>query len=180
MINVSTKINSIDKLQRYIYCVNVLNGKETDNDFMDFLKQKFMRTLNDVIDVNLKDGTTNDEYIEEYKKNNIIEDTSDGFVLYNHTMADISEMSPHTQAKYPNGFSIALAFEYGVGIVGENNAKMGAWEYNVNKHNFAWRYKKDGQIYSTYGYEGMEIYRKTVTLINGSMKSWLFEYLERM
>lgn len=104
MINVSTKINSIDKLQRYIYCINVLNGKEIDNDLMDFLKIKFMRTLNDVIDINLKDGTTNDEYIEEYKKNNIIEDTSDGFVLYNHTMADISELSPHTQANTQMGF----------------------------------------------------------------------------
>lgn len=180
MIKIDTKINSLEKIQKYMYFINVLNGKENNEDFMNFLKEKFMRTLNDVIDVNLKNGTTNDEFIEEYKKNNKIEDTSNGFVLYNHTMADISELSPKTQANYPNGFSIALAFEYGVGIVGENNAKQGAWEYNVNKHNFAWKYKKDGQIYSTYGYEGMEIYRKTATLINGSMKSWIFEYLERV
>ena len=36
---------------------------------------------------------------------------------------------------YPNGFSIALAFEYGVGIVGQTNPVPNAWEYNLKDYN---------------------------------------------
>lgn len=174
------KITNLDQLDKYIHFLSVINGTSKDERFMKFMKERFMETLNSVIDEELKGGTTNDEYISAYKQNNKIEDTDDGFVLYNDTMGDISELSKKTQAKYPNGFSIALAFEYGVGIVGENTAKIGAWEYNVNKRNFAWTYKKNGKSYSTYGYEGMEIYRKTAIKINNNLGYWLDKYVKEV
>ena len=84
---------------------------------------------------------------------------------------------------YEKGFSIALAFEYGVGIVGEDNYDsefFQAWEYNVNKHNFAWNYVKDGVRYSTYGYMGFEVYRFTAEEIINQLPNWVAEYFNTM
>lgn len=178
MINAKADISGLDKLQKQLNFVESI--KSNDNRSLnEYLGNKSLEVLNKVISMRLNSGTTNDEYIEEYKKNNILSISDDGFTLYNHTMADLSELKPETRAKYPQGFSIAMAFEYGVGIVGENAPVEGAWEYNINNYNFAWKYKKDGVVYSTYGYQGMEIYRYAKEEIIKQLPKWVKEYYER-
>ena len=179
MIKTNIKVNSVEKLTKHIELVKSLTKLRGDDTFLDFLIEKFMKCLNETIDERLTGGTTNNDSIEEYKRNNKSDKVDGGFIIYNHTMGDISEMSPETQARYPNGFSIAFAFEYGVGIVGASNAKQGAWEYNVNGHEKHWVYKKKGEFKTTSGYEGFEIYRYTTEKIRDNLYDWTQEYISK-
>ena len=177
MINAKVDIDSLNKLQKQMNFVHSINSNMLKLN--EYLGNKSLEVLNKVINMRLNIGTTNDEYIDEYKKNNILNVNNNGFEIYNHTMADLSELKPETRAKYPQGFSIAMAFEYGVGIVGENAPVAGAWDYNINNYNFAWKYKKDGIVYSTYGYQGMEIFRYAKEEIIKQLPIWIKEYYER-
>ena len=86
---------------------------------------------------------------------------------------------------YPNGeFSIALAFEYGVGIIGMNTdfdpEKYTPWDYNIQDYNFGWILPKDvfdrpNLLYG--GYQGFEIYRYTAEQIMLNLKGWVETYL---
>jgi len=174
-------IDSINTLDNYILKVQRYAKMKTDKVFQRFIQNKVLEAVKRVTDERLIGGTTDDEYIEEYKSRHKIEETSDGFVLYNDTVLPTSMLpiSEQTANNYPNGFSIALAFEYGIGIVGENNPKPNAWEYNVNKWNFAWYYSKNGELFATYGYEGFEIYRFTAEEVKKQLSSWVNEYFER-
>ena len=164
----------------YSFVVKILKI-DKDEKFQKFMQEKALETVRRVSDELLIGGTTDDEYIEEYKSRHKIQETSDGFVLYNDTVIPPS-MLPISEANaqnYPNGFSIALAFEYGIGIVGENSPKPNAWEYNVNNWNFAWHYKKYEELYSTYGYEGFQIYYTTANEIKKNLTTWLDEYMRK-
>ena len=177
----SVKVDSLEKLKNYIEYVQKFSTMKTDTEFQKYIQNKFLETVNKITDQRLIGGTTDDEYIEEYKYRHKIKETSDGFILYNDTVLPVEMLpvSEKTANNYPNGFSIALAFEYGVGIVGQNDAKVGAWDYNVNNWNFAWHYKKDGQTYSTYGYHGFEIYRYTKEEIENNLQKWIVEYKKK-
>lgn len=179
MLKVDIQIDSIEKLQKHIELLQSLAKLRGDSKLLDFLIPKFMKCLNETIDERLKPNTTNNESIDDYKNNNKAQKVNGGFIIYNHTMADISEMSEETRAKYPNGFSIAFAFEYGVGIVGGNNPKQGAWEYNVNGHEKNWVYRKNDKFRTTSGYEGFEIYRFTVEKIRKNLNDWIQEYINK-
>lgn len=179
MIKTNIKVDSVEKLTKHIELVKSLTKLRGDSSFLDFLIEKCMKCLNETIDERLTGGTTNNDSIDEYKKNNVSQKVDGGFIIYNHTMGDISEMTPETQAKYPNGFSIAFAFEYGVGIVGANNPKQGAWEYNINEYEKHWVYRKNGKYRATSGYEGFEIYRFTTEKIRNNLYDWVQEYIKK-
>ena len=177
-LNAKIDVNGLDKLKEHIEYVKKFATMQTDRDFQKYIQKKVLETVRQVTDERLVGGTTDDEYIEEYKIRHKIRETDDGFILYNDTTIPTSMLpvSEKTAQNYPNGFCIALAFEYGIGIVGQNDAKVGAWDYNVNNWNFAWCYKKDGISYSTYGYSGFEIYRYTAERVINSLKTWVKEY----
>jgi len=186
MINTKFRIDNFNLIQKQLDNVRKIFNS---NAFINFLKPKFLETLNETINERLvststgeQAGVTNSEYFDEYKANNKFLDIKDGFILYNDTVIPQSNLTIQDKRKlanYPNGFSIALAFEFGVGIVGQNAPVEGAWQYNVNNYNFYWTFKKNGQVYSTYGYQGMEIYRFTVVKINNNMKKWINEYFSK-
>jgi hypothetical protein len=178
MLKIDINIDGLKKLDQHIEFVNKMLNMKTDKDFQKYIQNKCMETLKKVMNERLTGGSTDDEFIEEYKNNNFIEETSDGFIIYNHTVIPQSMLpvSKKTAENYPNGFSLSLAFEYGVGIVGENAPVEGAWEYNVNNRNWAWRYQKYGETFSTYGYEGFEIYRFTAIEIQKNLKYWVNSY----
>lgn len=175
MLKVSHNITGLINLQKEINRVNKI--LETQKDINNFIKEKVKQTLNEVMSDELKGGTTNDEAISLYISSNQIEDTSNGFILYNNATIDANTKEKST---YPNGqFSIALAFEYGVGIIGQNTPDPynKAWDYNVNNYNFGWTFKNSkGEVVSTAGYMGFEIYRKVADKVNKNLSSWYKEY----
>lgn len=180
MLTISTTINGLNNLQKEIDKVQKLMSLQNDSNYKSFLQGKIMQTLNEVMSERLS-GTTNSEYIEEYKRRNQFRDIENGFVLYNDFTipAVLSTKSTKTR-NYSKGFSIALAFEYGVGIVGAENPKKGAWDYNINQYEKGWYYKTaSGEILWTRGYEGLEIYRYTKDRIEKNMSSWVNEYQKK-
>lgn len=175
MLKISHKITGLNDLQKKIDKIEEL--QESQKKANDFIKNKVLQTLNEVMSSEIKSGTTNDDAISLYKSSNHIEDTANGFILYNNATieANVKDKTP-----YPNGqFSIALAFEYGVGIIGQNTPDPynKAWDYNVNNYNFGWYFKDtDGKYHETGGYKGFEIYRKVADIVNRQMNSWYKEY----
>jgi len=178
MIKTKVTVEGLDDLKKYIELVNKI-ASTNHIELANFLCRKTQRALKKVMDQRLSPVTsgaeknTNLDYIEEYKKNNIPNIYADGSGF------EITNSTTSYDFEYP--FSIALAFEYGVGIVGENNPVQGAWDYNVNDYMFGWTFEdKNGNAVSTYGYQGMEIYRYTKIEIEKNISKWLKEYYGKL
>lgn len=172
-----TDLNLLENL------INFLKNYINDKGFHKFLQEKVLKTLEKVMNERFgTNNTTNDDSIELYKSSNHIEETNDGFILYNDAQIPANTIYPFN---YPNGmFNIALAFEYGVGIVGEGtytNDKFTPWEYNINHYNFGWYYTdNEGVRHHTYGYMGYEIYRFTAIEIENNLFNWYIEYMKKV
>lgn len=180
MLKVSCEVTGLKELENKIEYIKRLSQMKVDKSFQKFIQEKVMQTLNKVMSERLTDETTNSEYIEEYKLRNKIREEEDGFVLYNDfTIPAILTTQSNKIRDYSQGFSIALAFEYGVGIVGQENPVEGAWEYNVNNYEKGWYYKTmNGEVLFTDGYKGMQIYRYTKIEVENNMPRWVKEYFE--
>lgn len=180
MLKVTTNIQGLDKLQKEIDRLEKIMKLQSNNELNKYLKNKVWETLQKVMNERLVGGTTNDNAIDLYKNSNYIEDTTNGFILYNNAQVDVEG---NLQDNYLNGkFSIALAFEYGVGITGEGTYDPGTstfkpWEYNVKNYNFGWYYKdENGNKQHTYGYMGFEIYRYVVDEVKKNLPKWIEDY----
>lgn len=182
MINGNLQVYGIENLTNRINYINKLKQMKTDKTFQDYIKEKCLETVIEVSKQRLQTGVgaeqcTNDEYFSEYISNHKIRDTENGFILYNNLTVPANTSKPEN---YPNGFSIAMAFEYGVGIVGENaNDNPNAWAYNVNNHQFGWVFKKDDNYFTTYGYAGFEIYRFSAIEIKKQLPNWVEKYFKK-
>ena len=195
MLNIKVNVDSLEKLQKYINFVESMNKMKTDKDFQNHIKIKCWETLDKIMNNRLI-GTTNDESIGIYRTSNHIKDTDDGFIIYNDAKIPANVKGRQNDvSNYPEGmFNLALAFEYGVGIVGMSTNNPNAWEYNINTfkqletnygkgYNFGWILPKEvaekygipqGQEFA--GYRGLEIYRYTAEEIQKQLKSWIIEY----
>lgn len=165
-LKVKTKVKGLDKLKNYIEFVQKFATLKTDKKFQKYIQDKFLETVNRISLERLTGGEMTQIYIE----NNKIRELDDGFVLYNDTSVETESEG------YDGQFCIALAFEYGTGIVGQNNPKVGAWSYNVNQHEKGWTYFKDGIFHFTRGFAGFEIYRFTLEEIKNNLENWIMEY----
>ncbi|MBR5303440.1 MAG: hypothetical protein IKU37_01270 [Candidatus Gastranaerophilales bacterium] len=177
---VNTKVDGLDKFKKYIEYVSNIAKLSNDKKFQEFLQKKFLNTVNFISQIYLPDNAMKSEYI----KNNQIRPMDNGFIIYNNTAIDTDS------AGYGGKFSIALAFEYGTGIIGQNNPKVGAWQYNVKGHTDGWWYPsnekdtnpikfvtKDGLTLAwTKGFEGYEIYRYSKEEIEKNLPYWVKEY----
>lgn len=185
-LKVNIDVKGIEKLENTIDYVNKLLQMKTDKDFQKYIQERVLETAVEVSYNRLAQiQTTNDEWKEEYIKNHKIRETADGFELYNNftipaNMLSISESKSYrkNEMTYDEGFNVALAFEYGVGIVGQQHPKKGAWEYNVNNHESAWWYSVYGNSYQTEGYEGAEVYRNIAIEVEKKLKNWVKIYFE--
>lgn len=177
MLKIECNVENLDKLDKLIDYINKLIGMKKDTKFQEFIQNKVLELAKKVSRERLG-GTTNDEYIEEYILRHQIRQETDGFVLYNNfTIPAILSTKSNARSNYDTGFSIALAFEYGVGIVGEENPVQGAWAYNVNEYEKGWYYKtQSGEVLFTRGYKGMEIYRHIADECNKNIMDWVNEY----
>ena len=189
MLNISNNIQGLKKLQDHIDFVNKMLNMKSDKDFQSFIKEKVLETVKKVAKERIN-NTTNDEYKEEYILRNQIREESDGFVLYNNFTipAILSTKNTKNQDRdlgyvrnYDNGFNLALAFEYGVGIIGQNNPVNGAWNYNINNYSQdGWYYKTpSGEVVQTQGYQGAEVYRYTAIEIQKNLNNWVTEFYKK-
>lgn len=168
---ISVKVNTINKkaLEQHLDFVKKLILMKTDKKFQKYIQNKCLETVKRVTDELMRySGAT----VDAYKSNHKIEETDNGFILYNDTVVEADTPG------YDGAFPIALAFEYGTGIVGSQNAKEGAWAYNINNHEKGWNYFKNNQFHFTQGYSGMEIYKKTEDVIKRQLSSWVMNYYE--
>lgn len=180
MSNIKIEINGLDNLDKMINHVSKIRSAGTDKELNDYIKGKVLDTYKEIMDRELSGGTTNDEYINLYKGSYHIEDTTDGFILYNDALIPQNEVNSKNKQSYPKGFSIAMAFEYGVGIVGISTGNPNAWKYNVHKYKDGWKYKdKNGVEQFTAGHTGFEIFRKTVEQVNQNLNTWVNEYYKK-
>lgn len=163
------KIDSLEKLKNHIEYIQKCADIKTDKGFQRFIQDKFLETVNYISAMQLPANDLSQQYIS----NNKIREVEDGFLLYNDTVVE-------TETEGYNGvFSIALAFEYGTGLVGQENAIEGAWAYNVNQHEKGWTFYKDGSFHFTRGFKGFEIYRLTRIEIENKLLKWVDEYKKR-
>lgn len=180
-LRVNIEKSGIEQLKKQIDYVNKMIQMKTDTSFQKYIQSKVLETVKLVAQKRLVlSETTNYEWIEEYQNNHKIREIENGFELYNDftipsSMLSISENNPN----YEDGFNIALAFEYGVGIVGQQHPKEGAWKYNINKHEHSWYYTKYGHTYKTKGFEGAEVYRYTAIEVEKNLKQWVNDYFEK-
>lgn len=182
MLKYKIEVLNLKGLNKHIDYVNKMLNMKTDKSFQRFIQEKCWNTLQEVMNERLIGGTTNDDQIELYKNSNHIVEDKEGFIIYNDAKipADYYNILPFDTSSYPSGmFSIALAFEYGVGIIGENTNNPNAWQYNLGDYNFGWYLPKN--VYgksgiSTAGYMGFEIYRFTADRIKMRLSKWVNEY----
>lgn len=185
MFKTSFSVDSIKKIDDHINLLKRIQNLKEDKDFREYIMKKSMETLNKVMNERLISGsTTNDDSIQLYMSSNHIEETDDGFIIYNNAKipANVKGIQNNVE-NYPNGeFSVALAFEYGVGLVGIKTGNQKAWQYNVKNYNFGWYLPKDvlGESGIRYmGYEGFEIYRFTAIEIETQISKWVKDYYRR-
>lgn len=194
MIKTTIEINSIDKLEKHIEKVKKYLKMQTDKAFQKFIQNKVRDTLVETMNERLTGENTNSDFISLYWNSNYIMEAEDGrgFILYNNAKIPANAIGVQNDASnYPESmFSIALAFEYGVGIVGMNTdfdpTKYVPWQYNVKDYNFGWFLPKDvRERYNiskenTYiGYTGYEIYRYTADKVEKRLSSWVDEYFRK-
>ena len=197
MLNISTNIQGLSKLQKQIDFVEKMLNMKTDSKFQKYIQSKCLEAVNKISQERIYlHNTTNTEMRSEYLKNNKIRELEDGFIIYNDTYVTVDNPS------YEGGiFSIALAFEYGVGIIGEQNPVIGAWQYDVNGNlvfdengdyirgwwisktkngsNPYVKESKNGNAVVTQGYQGMEIYRYSAEYIKKNLQKWVEEYYRK-
>lgn len=184
MLQVKVDINSIEKLDSHINYVKKLLTMQTDKEFQKYIQQKCLETVNKVSEQRLIANTTNDDAIGLYISNNKIRQEKEGFILYNDTKIPVEALGiQNSPENYPDGmFSIALAFEYGVGIIGSNTNAENHWEYNVQGYNFGWYIPRSvtGRTgVETAGYQGFEIYRFTAEEIKAMLPKWVNDYFNK-
>lgn len=170
-------------LNNLINKLNDFKNLSDDIKFKEFIKVKCMETLNKITDKNIEsivDEKT--ASLSQYRKNHTPKIINNGIRIYNETLADLSELSEKTKKNYINGFSVAKAVEYGVGIVGKKfqavNASKDGWVYNVNDHKSGWVYKNNGKYIFTSGYKGRQIYYYTLISIQKNIEKWIYEYIK--
>ena len=185
VLKIKTDVKGLDVLDKYIGVVEKFVKSKQDVGFQKFLQEKVLDIARLVSDRLLVGGTTNDDAIELYKSNHKIREEEEGFVLYNDTQIPaIVKGTQNTIDNYPDGmFPIALAFEYGVGIIGTNTANhSGSWEYNLQGYNFGWYLPQEvtGKVgVQTGGYMGFEIYRNIAKEVQDNLGKWTIEYFDR-
>ena len=186
MLKINTNIQGLNELKNHIDFVKKMLDMKTNKDFQKFIQEKVLETVKQVAEERIN-NTTNDEYKEEYILRNQIREESDGFVLFNNFTipAILTTKNTINQDRdlgyvrdYSNGFNLALAFEYGVGIIGQNNPVNGAWDYNINNYGEnGWYYKTpSGEVIQTQGYQGAEVYRYTAIEIKNNLNKWVEEF----
>lgn len=168
--NLEFNVENKQHLDDLVEFVNSLMEIQYDKQFHKFIQEKCMEIIQTHIDTYL---TFSGNTVDLYKSSNKIEEFDEGFIIYNDTTVETDTDG------YGGKFSIALAFEYGTGIVGQENPKENAWEYNVNEHQKGWTYFKNDSFHFTKGFEGFQIYTLSAQEIESKLPEWVNEYITK-
>ena len=195
MLKIQPKVDNLEGLRKIIDYVEKMSKMATNEEFQKFVQDKCMKTVQHITNQRLVGGTTNDEEMGLYISSHKIAPFKNGVILYNDAKipADKYNTLPFDTSGYPNGeFSIALAFEYGVGVVGISNYGLEkGYIYNDllsskskshQKHIQEWYLPHNVMGESgilTGGYSGFEIYRYTAIEIENHLREWVNEFYER-
>lgn len=157
----------------------------TSKKFFEYLADKCMKELDRIMSENLVGYDEHSVFygkLDEYKNNNKLTFTDNGFIISNDTNMEQSEMwwvSPKTRDNYPDGISIAYIVEYGTGLKGTSQD-----DWQVNVHNYGsngWRFvdPDTGFLKVSTGSEGRFIYQKLRDRIEEMASIWIYYYFER-
>lgn len=105
-------IFDLEQIQGIEKKLSKLDEALQSEDFMVFLADKCMVELNKIIDKELR----TEGYETEYRDNNNYETKQGQVRIYNDSMVDLSNLSPETLLRYPEGLSLAKIIEFGTGI----------------------------------------------------------------
>lgn len=191
MLDINVSVDSIKKLDKHIKYVEKMMKLKYDIDFQKYIQDKCLQTVKKVAEQRIYSiPTSNEDMKSAYIQNNKIRKEKNGFVIYN----DLSVQNKNYT------FCVALAFEYGTGLIGQEQAINGAWAYNINQNTVfydgeivdGWWLSKDkagnvetfgesksGKDVITRGYRGMEIYRFSAEEIKSMLPKWVNDYLSR-
>lgn len=182
MLKVVTNVSNLENLNKYIDYVNKMANMKTDKDFQKYIQDKCLKTVQKVARERVH-GSTNDDALGTYINSNHIIEIDGGFVLYNDAKIPAEVYGVQNDiSNYVGGmFNLALAFEYGVGIIGQNTPTQpkGNWNYNVQGYNFGWKLPQSvtGEVgVETAGYQGFEVYRFTAEEIKAQLPKWVKDY----
>lgn len=183
MKNISVELSKdgIGKLNTYILSIeNAIQSQE----FVEFIADKAKQTLLEVQNERLSTEDRGSE--DEYRRSHRYKIERDRIYLFNHATISQDKMGESYRQFYPNGFDLAKAVEYGVGIVGAGSsgaeqASKDGWQYDVNGHGYkGWFYEdENGNKVWTNGYSGRLIYYNTTERIKTKINSWTKEFLEK-
>jgi len=169
MINVKVDVKGLKELENTIKKIDSLIQLQKNVNMQTWFQEKCLETVNEVAKRRV---TFTGETVDRYLANNKLEKLENGFVIYNDTYVESNSK------EFGGKFSIALAFEYGTGLVGAERAKDGAWRYNINNYDDGWLYFKNNKVHFTRGYEGFEVYRFAKIEIEKNMNKWIEDYLK--
>ena len=180
MLSISTEVQGLEQLQKELARIEKIVKLQNDKAMLnERLAQEMVKIVRNVAIQRLSlVSTSNEEYKNMYLNNNKYRIDGNKIIIYN----DLCIVSPKSKVSDEYIFCIALAFEYGTGVIGEENPKVGAWAYDVNKDKNrafidgkqleGWwipaeqaggvptlATSKSGKAVVVQGYEGMEIYR---------------------
>lgn len=181
MSRIEVTIDGENLLDEFIKKVDFIKYYGIDENLKEYLKNKVEKTYVEVMNEKLTGGTTMDEYISLYKTSYHIINADNGFILYNDALIPQEEINAKNKQSYPKGFSVAMAFEYGTGVVGMTTGNPNSWEYD--KHNYGakgWSFRNsNGEEITTSGFIGFEIFRYTADRVNRNLPLWMKEYYSK-
>lgn len=199
MLNVNISMTGEKALTEHIAYVRKLISMKTDKGFQKFIQEKCLEiVIKKSRELLAQNTTTNEELKGAYINNHKIKEEANGFVIYN----DLCVVKESTRFSEGYVFPVALAFEYGTGIVGNGSVTSapGSYMYNVNNNyvnidndkvsgwwlsvekngnNQHFGVSKSGKAVVTQGYRGMEIYRNSAIEITKRLKTWVNEYFNK-
>ena len=183
--NVSVK--GLDKLKQHIELIEKLSNIKDDKKYQEMLQKKCMEILEKVMNERLTGNDTNSLDYDVYRSSNHLEPTDTGFIIYNDARIPVEASGKQNVPENyepDSQFNLAMAIEYGVGVVGMTTNNPDAWAYNINGYNFGWYLPSEiaemygitkGQTYS--GYAGYEIYHFTAEKIMQEFPNLVAEYI---
>lgn len=198
-LKVSIEKNGLENIKLQINYVDKLLKMKTDKNYQKFIQEKCLETVKGYARERLYgSGTTNEDLYEEYINNIHLRDTKKGFDI----VSDLTIYKPPSKHSDGYNFSISMAFEYGVGIVGQGSADApSGYLYNVNDNyvkingesvqgwwipadkvgnSVTFGTSNNGTAVITQGYEGLEIFRFSRVKIMENLKSWVHEYFLKL
>lgn len=172
-------------ITKVINILGIIKKTVYSKEFLEHITyNKIQPILEEITQRNLNTYSVNKK-IDNYRNGHKYEVKDNEILIYNKTIITSDEIYSEVRDKYPNGFNLSKAVEYGTGIEGSNSnasayAAEGNWQYDVNNHGMTgWVYMdNNGEYHWTRGVGGALIFVKLRQKIEENIVDWIQEYIE--